>query len=292
MNTDWSANSVCSPQLNMHTHTHTFYMSVKHNILILSSRKTAPLCHPVIAWCRISGWYSVCSMKTKYDNSHLTICIAKREISLNNSPLIYTRTKKKEQSDLNKNSIEKGRWQEVHSCPQSTIHIISYWTEITDSPAGNKSLGQSIWQRLLQVSGGSALSLSSAATSKVGLEVDDLSRGFTTFVAYFTLAWHREKRIRIAWKVKTITTNCQLCTTVPSKTYQAAGLIASHQSLVWVKVKVKSLSHVWLFATPWTVDYQAPPSMGFSKQEYCSGLPFPSPGDIPNPGIEPGSPTL
>ena len=44
-----------------------------------------------------------------------------------------------------------------------------------------------------------------------------------------------------------------------------------------VKVKVKSLSHVRLFATPWTVAYQAPPSMGFSRQEYWSGLPFPSP---------------
>ena len=45
-------------------------------------------------------------------------------------------------------------------------------------------------------------------------------------------------------------------------------------------------------ATPWTVAYQVPPSMGFSRQECWSGLPFPSPGDLPNPGIEPGSPTL
>jgi len=58
------------------------------------------------------------------------------------------------------------------------------------------------------------------------------------------------------------------------------------------KVKVKSLSRVGLFATPWTVAYQAPPSMGFSRQECWSGLPFPSPGDLPDPGIEPGSPTL
>ena len=43
------------------------------------------------------------------------------------------------------------------------------------------------------------------------------------------------------------------------------------------KVKVKSLSCVWLFATPWTTAYQAPPSMGFSRQEYWSGLPLPSP---------------
>ena len=57
-------------------------------------------------------------------------------------------------------------------------------------------------------------------------------------------------------------------------------------------MKVKSLSCVRLFATLWTVAYQAPPSMGFSRQEYWSGLPFPSPGDLPNPGIEPGSPAL
>ena len=59
-----------------------------------------------------------------------------------------------------------------------------------------------------------------------------------------------------------------------------------------VKVRVTSLSRVRLFATPWTVVYQAPPSVGFSRQEYWSGLPFPSPGDLPNPGIEPRSPTL
>ena len=46
-----------------------------------------------------------------------------------------------------------------------------------------------------------------------------------------------------------------------------------------MKVKVKSLSRVRLFATPWTVTHQAPPSMGFSRQEYWSGLPFPSPGE-------------
>ena len=52
------------------------------------------------------------------------------------------------------------------------------------------------------------------------------------------------------------------------------------------------LSCVWLFATPWTVAHQAPLSMGFSRQEYWSGVPFPFPGDLPNPGIEPPSPAL
>ena len=57
-------------------------------------------------------------------------------------------------------------------------------------------------------------------------------------------------------------------------------------------VKVKSLSCVRLFVTPWAVAHQAPPSMGFSRQEYWSELPFPSPGDLPDPGIEPKSPAL
>ena len=59
-----------------------------------------------------------------------------------------------------------------------------------------------------------------------------------------------------------------------------------------IKVKVKLLSRVRLFATPWTVAYQASLSMGFSRRKYWSGLPFPSPGDLPNPGIEPRSPAL
>ena len=57
-------------------------------------------------------------------------------------------------------------------------------------------------------------------------------------------------------------------------------------------MKVKLLSRVRLFATLWTVAHQAPPSMGFFRREYWSGLPFPSPGYLPNIGIEPRSPTL
>ena len=68
-------------------------------------------------------------------------------------------------------------------------------------------------------------------------------------------------------------------------------LISSSQN-VQISVKVKWLSHVRLFVTPWTVVHQAPPSMGFSRQEYGSGLPFPSPGDLLDPGIEPRSPAL
>ena len=55
---------------------------------------------------------------------------------------------------------------------------------------------------------------------------------------------------------------------------------------------MKSLSLVLLFVAPWIVAYQAPPSMGFSRQECWSGLPFPSLGDLPDPGIQPRSPAL
>ena len=54
----------------------------------------------------------------------------------------------------------------------------------------------------------------------------------------------------------------------------------------------QSLSHVWLFSIPWTVARQAPLSMKFSRQEYWSGKLFPSSGDLPDPGIEPGSPAM
>ena len=61
---------------------------------------------------------------------------------------------------------------------------------------------------------------------------------------------------------------------------------------VCVCVCARMLSQVRLFATPWTVTCQAPLSMEFSRQEYWSGLPFPTPRDLPNLGIEPASPTL
>ena len=57
-------------------------------------------------------------------------------------------------------------------------------------------------------------------------------------------------------------------------------------------VCVRCFSPVWLFMTPWTVAHQAPLSMVFSRQEYWNGLPFSSPGDLPNSGIESGSPAL
>ena len=69
--------------------------------------------------------------------------------------------------------------------------------------------------------------------------------------------------------------------------------IPSNYSVKYLlEVKVNSLSRVWLFATPCTIVHQAPPSMGFSRHEYWSGLLFPSPGDLPDPGIEPRSSAL
>ena len=65
------------------------------------------------------------------------------------------------------------------------------------------------------------------------------------------------------------------------------GLPVHHQLPEFTQIRFR---HDQLFATPWTVVHQAPLSMGFSKQEYWSGLPFPSSGDLPDPGIKPGSP--
>ena len=76
---------------------------------------------------------------------------------------------------------------------------------------------------------------------------------------------------------------------------QKTKIMASSPITSWQtkeRKKVKWLSHVQLFATPCAVAYQTSPSMGFSRQEYWSRLPFSSPGDLPNSGIKPRSPTL
>ena len=82
-----------------------------------------------------------------------------------------------------------------------------------------------------------------------------------------------------------------------SATWEAIRTYRKKQIRLWcktllnckVKVKVKSLSRVQLFSTPWTVAHQTPLPMEFSRQEYWSGLPFPILGDLPDPGIEPAS---
>ena len=68
--------------------------------------------------------------------------------------------------------------------------------------------------------------------------------------------------------------------------------LSSDCSFLAMQWKCQSFSCVWLFVTPWTVAHQAPLSVEFSRQEYWSGLPFPSPGDLYDPGTEHGSPTL
>ena len=75
---------------------------------------------------------------------------------------------------------------------------------------------------------------------------------------------------------------------------QSAPILNSENTALHIfpGVGVQSLSCVRLFAIPWTVAYHAPPSTGFSRQEYWTGLPFPSPEALPDPGIEPGSPAL
>ena len=89
----------------------------------------------------------------------------------------------------------------------------------------------------------------------------------------------------------------QLQTVAPStierncKCYQFGN--KNNVSILNVEIHVLSrFGHVWLFVTPWTVAHQAPLSMEFSRQKYFSGLTFPSPGNLPDPGIELRSPIL
>ena len=63
--------------------------------------------------------------------------------------------------------------------------------------------------------------------------------------------------------------------------------VHTHTAFNMAPFAAESLRHVWLFGTPWTVAHQAPLPMGFSRQEYGSGLPFPSPGDLPSQGSNP-----
>ena len=79
----------------------------------------------------------------------------------------------------------------------------------------------------------------------------------------------------------------QLCTVLPLLNFSLVTLQPSR----WY-VHAQSRSRVCLFVTPWNVARQAALSMEYSRQEYWSGLPFPSLGNLPDPGIEPGSPTL
>ena len=83
-----------------------------------------------------------------------------------------------------------------------------------------------------------------------------------------------------------------MLTLPPTGSVTSGQLLGLSEPWIPVYKKVKSLSSVRLFATPWTVAHQPPLSMGFSSQKYWSGLPRPPPGDLSNPGIEPCSPAL
>ena len=89
---------------------------------------------------------------------------------------------------------------------------------------------------------------------------------------------------------------CELMKTISSKCELRKTIYVECVCLLFFtrtkQVKVKPLSHVRLFATPWTVTHQPLLSVGFSRQEYWSGLPFSSPGDLSDPGTEPRSPAL
>ena len=100
---------------------------------------------------------------------------------------------------------------------------------------------------------------------------------------------HNDKHLTSCWQQ-----NGQKCGP-PRPHADASALCCEHSvtsALAAVKVSDTSPSRVRLVAIPWPVVYQASLSMGFSRQEYWSGLPFPSPGDLPDPGIKPRSPAL
>ena len=122
-----------------------------------------------------------------------------------------------------------------------------------------------------------------------------LNPAWTSGSSWFTYCWS------VAWRILSITLpacdaaaakSLHLCPTLcdprnGSLPGSSVPGILQARTLEWVaifffnawkwKVKVKLLSRVWLFVTPWTAAHQAPPSMGFSRQEYWSGVPFPSP---------------
>ena len=84
----------------------------------------------------------------------------------------------------------------------------------------------------------------------------------------------------------------EIASFIPLRCYCSIWIILVVTTHTTLCVCVKSFSYVRLFTTPWTVAHQAPLSMEFPRQQYWSGLPFPSPEDFSNPGIKPMFPTL
>ena len=110
----------------------------------------------------------------------------------------------------------------------------------------------------------------------------------------FCVQWHPVGSLKSAAVVVFIPQKCKHYKSGLPAACQESWLLNTHHytsysGLLNTLKKWKSPSCVWLFATPWTVAHQAPPSMGFSRQEYWSWLPCPPPGNCPDPGVEPVS---
>ena len=114
--------------------------------------------------------------------------------------------------------------------------------------------------------------------------------GTNCFNKYQNKVWRVTRRRKLTWTKKRLVPSPLLSLHSPCLISSIATALNTISTLKWSKVK--SLSRVRLFATPWTVAHHTPPSMGFSRQESWSGLPFPSPGGLPHPGIQPRSPAL
>ena len=107
------------------------------------------------------------------------------------------------------------------------------------------------------------------------------------------VAWIGEVQGGGAWGIKALGAICIFSAIRRDVCVSHACKISKTLSFhLWLTFKVKLLSYVRLFANPWTVAYQTPLPMEFSRQEYWSGLPFPSPGAFPDPGIRLRSPAL
>ena len=147
----------------------------------------------------------------------------------------------------------------VHPNLQKLFHLLFYQNWIQSPPYCNKLNHKSLeWNRLCQFTCSSDISLQ---------QITGVKR-LTLWIELRTL-----NSTKTIWIRSTIPDNF------------------SHTVLAFYLFFFLRL-YFGLFVTPWVVAYQAPPSMGFSRQEYWSRLPFPSPRDLPNPGIEPRSPAL
>ena len=126
---------------------------------------------------------------------------------------------------------------------------------------------------------------------------------FTLAISFLTtsnLPWFMDLTFQFLWNITShVTSTTGFVFALASFLLLSNSILGTYSCVcvcvcvcVSVCVCVCVLGHVWLFATPWTIARQSPLSMEFSRQEYWNGLPFSSPGDLLNPGIEPESPAL